>query len=241
MKKIIIFTLIFFSAFYFFEKGRSPSFKRAGKKVVYKIQAILPLVLERDIQIKLDVPFHRQEHSLSCEVAALKMVLNYHGVDVKEQDLLDSLPFDTKESRSKENIWGDPNAGFVGNIDGKMPNTGYGVYERPISNLASKYRKAEALNRGTLEEVLEHIMKGRPVIIWGTIDSGRDISWKTKDGKNIKAIFGEHTKVITGFSGTLSDPRTIYLIDPIYGKIKVSKDKFLKDWAVLDNKAVVIY
>lgn len=241
MKKVLILTLIFFSAFYFFEKDRLPGLKRTGKKITYKIQALLPLVSERDIQIKLDVPFHRQEHSLSCEITALKMVLNYYGVEVKEQDLLNSLPFAVKEPRSKENIWGDPNIGFVGNIDGKMPNTGYGVYEKPIAELASKYRKAEILNEATLDKVLAHALNGRPVIIWGVVGSGRDISWKTKEGKDIKAVFGEHTKVIVGFSGTVSDPRSIYLMDPIYGRVKVSKDKFLKDWAVLDNKAVVVY
>lgn len=241
MRKVLILALIFFSAFYFFEKDNLPGLKRTGKKITYKIQALLPLALERDTQVKLDVPFHRQEHSLSCEIAALKMVLNYHGVDVKEQDLLDFLPFDTKESRSKENIWGDPNKGFVGSIDGKMPNTGYGVYEKPIAELASKYRKAEDLSQAKLSEVLDHVLNGRPVIIWGAIGSGRDISWETKEGKEIKAVFGEHTKVVIGFSGTFSNPRSIYLMDPIYGRVKVSKEKFLKDWAILDNKAVIVY
>lgn len=213
---------------------------RISKKTAYTTTALF-LSLEKEADFKLNIPFHRQEHSLSCEIAALKMALDYYNLNVPESELLEKLAFDTKSSRSKNNVWGNPNLGFVGDIDGKMPNEGYGVYEKPIARLASQYRRARSLENATLQEILTETAKGRPVIVWGAIGSGKDISWKTKDGQSIKAVLGEHTRVITGFSGTVSDPRSIYMLDPIYGKRIVSKKSFLADWSLLDNKAVVVY
>ena len=102
----------------------NPAIQRSVKKIYYKIQNLK----EEPATIKLDVPYHRQEHSLSCEIAALKMALDYYGLKISESDLIKELVFNTKDSRSKNNIWGDPDLGFVGNIDGKIPNGGYGVY-----------------------------------------------------------------------------------------------------------------
>jgi len=238
LKKLILIALILlaFSAIYKFY-----GLERVSKNIFYKAQATLVLALDKDINIRLAVPFHKQEHALSCEIATLKMALNYYGVGVAEEDLLKDLPFDTKQPRSKENIWGDPDKGFVGNIDGKIPNTGYGVYEKPIVELAEKYRRARILQDPSLSDVLEEVAKKRPVIVWGAIGSSKDISWRTKDGRFIKAVSGEHTRLIIGFSGTVSNPKNIILLDPIYGKRVVSKNSFLSDWSLLDNKAVVVY
>ena len=129
----------------------------------------------------------------------------------------------------------------MGNIDGKVPHGGYGVYEDPIVNLALQYRDARKLENATLFDVLTEVAGGNPVIVWGFLASGKDISWRTKEGKYIKAVFGEHTRVITGFSGTPENPKTITLLDPIYGKIRMSAKGFEGNWARLGNKAVVIY
>ncbi len=191
-------------------------------------------------QVRLAVPFHRQEHALSCEIAALKMVLNYAGVAVTETELLEQLPFATTDPRSRDNTWGDPDVGFVGNIDGKIPNTGYGVYEAPIVALAQQYRPARVLTGASLTELLEEVAAGHPVIVWGTLSSGRDISWTTPEGKPVKAIYGEHTRVVVGFSGTPAVPQTIFLLDPIYGPITMLPSRFVANWELLDRKAVVV-
>ncbi len=240
MKKFLFYLIIIFCLVAFLSWDNF-SVQRVFKKILYKSQATLLLSLEKELTVNLDMPFHRQEHALSCEIAVLKMVLDYYRVNLPESKLLEGLPFDTRESRSKENIWGDPSLGFVGNIDGKSPNEGYGVYEQPIAQLASKYRQAKILQQATLSDILQEVVKKHPVIVWGSVNSGKDISWKTKEGKKIKAVFGEHARVVTGFSGTISNPKSILLLDPIYGARIFSKDKFLNDWALLDNKAVVVY
>lgn len=217
--------------------------RRIFKTGSYLTLDLLANILPSSPEIyQLNVPFYRQEHALSCEIAALRMVLAYYGVKVEEEDLLARLPFDTFGPRdTRENIWGDPDEGFVGNIDGKIPDGGYGVYEGPVQKIAAEFRRAEALVAPELNTVLEMVQAGHPVIVWGTLASGRDISWKTREGKKVKAVFGEHTRIITGFKGSSENPSTIYLLDPVYGAVRMSKDKFLKNWAVLDRKAVVVF
>ena len=212
---------------------------RVEKRVMYSAQALAPF--RKDFDVALRVPFHKQEHALSCEIAALKMALNFYGVAVSESDLLRDLPFSAKTSRGEGNIWGDPDKGFVGNIDGKIPNGGYGVYEQPIIDLALQYREAKKMEEATLADVLNKVQGGHPVIVWGSLASGKNISWLTPEDKYIKAIYGEHTRVVIGYRGTPGDPKYILLLDPIYGRVTMSKNKFLKDWALLDNKAVVVY
>ncbi len=235
---LIILIILSFGMFFYIH---SPWAQRSAKYVLYAVKKAVFKIPEKEIAIKLNVPYHRQEHALSCEVAALKMALNYYGVKISESELLALLPHDTKLPRSKNNIWGDPDLGFVGNIDGSIPNGGYGVYERPIADIASKFRKSNALNNVKLSDILTEVADKHPVIVWGTLASGKDISWKTKKGKFIKAIYGEHTRVIIGFSGTINNPKYIILHDPIYGTITMTKEKFLKNWALLGNKAVVVY
>lgn len=219
---------------------RSPRLQRAVKTVSYRLGASDTKVASRALTVRLNVPYHRQEHALSCEVAALQMVLNYAGVPVTESELILRLPFATREPRGRDNIWGDPDVGFVGAIDGISPQTGYGVYEPPLVWLAQQYRPARAVVNATLRDVLTAVLAQRPVIVWGTLASGQDVSWRTPEGKPVKAIFGEHTRVVIGFSGTVENPTAIVLHDPIYGTISMTRKKFEADWALLGNKAVVV-
>ncbi|MBI2454337.1 MAG: C39 family peptidase [Parcubacteria group bacterium] len=212
---------------------------RVEKEILYTAQALLPFRKNPDVVLK--VRFHKQEHALSCEIAALKMILNYHGVAVSEDELLRDLPFDTAGPRSKNNVWGDPDRGFVGDIDGKIPNIGYGVYENPIVDLALQYREAKKMESAALADVLNEVASGHPVIVWGSLGSGKDISWQTASGRPVKAVYGEHTRVLIGYGGAPENPKYVVLLDPIYGRITMSKNKFIKDWALLGNKAVVVY
>ncbi len=193
----------------------------------------------------LTVPFLKQKYSLSCEIASLRMALAYKGQTIDEDILIGQLPFDTLDPISTDpstgnKIWGDPYKGFVGIINGKMPVTGYGVYDKPIYDIALKYREAELLENATLRDVIREILLGNPVVVWGSLTDGKDISWYTPDGKHIKAIAGEHARVLVGFYGDPDKPTEILLVDPVYGHIRMPIEKFLKDWSLLGNMGVVI-
>lgn len=186
----------------------------------------------------LKVPFYRQEHSLSCEAATLKMLLAFHGVTVTEQELTQKVGFDPTPKQN--GIWGDPQKGFVGNIDGKMLIDGYGVHNKPIARVANQYRNALAKTGASLEDLMNELEDGKPVIIWSYLSTGKPFRWKTVDGEVINAVYGEHTKVLQGFSGDALNPTGFFLVDPIYGAVYETKEQFLKHWTALDNQMVMM-
>ena len=189
--------------------------------------------------VELPLKFHRQEHSLSCEAAALKMVLNYHGVNVSESEVIAKLPFD-QTSRSG-NIWGDPQMGFVGNIDGKMMVDGYGVYWGPLALTASSWIKTRIIKNGLAKDLVENISEGRPIIVWGYIGRGRLVTWQTPDGNKVYGIDGEHVRVVYGYTGSSDDPDGFMVMDPVYGPAYWEKAKFLRNWDSFGRTGMVVY
>lgn len=235
-------------AFAFFATGdlffrQKIQLERISKRIFYYAQNQLAQVSEweKTDVFQILVPFHPQEHALTCETAALRMALNYYSTGVTEEELLEKLSFSTIGPKTADNIWGDPDLGFVGNIDGSIfKGTGYGVYDEPIKDLAAEYRSSFVIEKANLAEILEEVKNGNPVIVWGLLSRRKPIVWRTEEGRIIEAHPGEHARVVAGFYGTVSNPTTIILMDPIYGKIRMSKEKFLSDWKVMKNRAVVI-
>lgn len=202
---------------------------------------------------KLRVPFLRQEHALSCEVATLRMALAYRGVTVSEAELLTAVGVDPAPRRGSVwglprgaprsgAEWGDPNEAFVGDVDGIMPRTGYGVHAGPIGRIAGRYRTAEVIENGTATMLTDAIANGNPVIAWGFIPGhGRPLAWRTLGGKEIRAVDGEHTRVVIGYTGTREEPTGFFAIDPVYGEQYWKTEKFMENWEPLGRTGVVIY
>lgn len=197
---------------------------------------------------KLPVVFDAQDRALSCEAATLKMALAYRGTAVTEDDLVERIGFDpTPRSVVRGGkdmgviVWGDPDEAFVGNIDGVMGKTGYGVHARPIARAAGAYRRVAVIERGTPEVLARAIADGNPVIVWGFIGRGRPLAWQTLAGKTVRAVNGEHTRIAMGYTGTADAPTGFFLMDPIYGEQYVALDDFLKNWDALGRQGVVVY
>lgn len=189
-------------------------------------------------QVRLPVSFHRQEHPLSCEIATLKMALQAHGIKVSEHELISKLPFDRTPKR--DGIWGDPNKGFVGNIDGRMLVDGYGVYWDPIANIGNEYAHTTILQHGSAQDLARHISEGNPVIIWGYYGRRAVYTWQTPAGDMIKAVNGQHTRIVYGFDGTVDNPTRFYLIDPLSGHLSWSTDELMHNWSSLNHMGVVV-
>lgn len=189
--------------------------------------------------VELPVKFYRQEHSLSCEAAVLRMVLNFHGVDVSESEVIQKMPFD-ETSRSGD-VWGNPHLGFVGNIDGKMMQDGYGVYWEPLSLTASNWMGVQIIKNGTVEVLVKNISEGKPVIVWGYIGRGKPVSWQTSDGTKISGIDGEHTRIVYGYKGSAENPDGFMVMDPSTGPSYWEKSKFLHNWDAFGRMGIVVY
>lgn len=193
--------------------------------------------------VLLPVKFDKQDHALSCEVATLKMALAYRGVEVDEFELIQKVGFDPAQKTKSNGVftWGDPQKAFVGNIDGKMFVTGYGVYWLPIARVANDYRETIVFENWSEANLISELEHENPVIIWGYLGSGKLTSWKTEDGKEIHAVYYEHTFVVRGFSGDAREPSGYFVIDPIYGETFFARDAFLKKWDAFGRSGVVVY
>lgn len=191
--------------------------------------------------VKLPVPYSHQEHSLSCEIACLKMALNYQGAHVGEPELIKLMPFD---ATTKENgVWGDPSQAFVGDIDGDSGTTGYGVYWEPIAKVGQHWRKTKIIENGSVQELTANLLAKRPIVIWGYSGTGvfKKNDWNTKSGKTVTAISGEHTRVVTGFVGDPQNPEAFFIHDPYFGEIIWSREELEKNWQSLGNHGVVVF
>jgi len=188
----------------------------------------------------LNVKFDRQDRPLSCEVAALKMALAYKKVKVSETQLMQIVGYDKTPKRN--GVWGNPNKGFVGNIDGWQNGTGYGVHWYPIRRAARKFRPADTYSWMTVQDLTRQIDKGNPVIIWGTFRSStaKYDPWRTPDGILIKAWRGEHTRVVVGYRGTAKNPRLFILMDPITGRTVWTTAQLKANWGRFINSGVVV-
>lgn len=206
--------------------------------IFFAAAAALLLPVSTDASVRLPVQLHRQEHSLSCEVATLKMALDAHGVVIPESELIAKLPFDPTPKDG--GVWGDPNKGFVGSIDGAMLVNGYGVYWDPIAAVGDGYADAEVIRHGSASDVARHLADGNPVIVWGYYGRRAVYNWRTSAGATVKAVNGEHTRIVYGFDGTVENPTRFYLIDPIDGHMSWSTEEFMHNWSALNHMGVVV-
>ncbi len=188
---------------------------------------------------KLAVPAYLQKYTLSCEIASLRMALNFRGANVSEDDIIPKVGQDPTAHRGQ--IWGNPNQAFVGNIKGTQMKDGYGVHWAPIAKAAKNWRNAQDFEGWTIEQLTAEILKGNPVIIWIYSHYGTPTSWTTPDGISIYAVRDEHAVVVVGFVGPANNPTQLIINDPLVGQVYWSRSSFDKKWDIFKRSGVVIY
>lgn len=192
----------------------------------------------------LDVPFHRQEHALSCEIASLRSALLTAGLDVPEAILLSALPHDPTEKSTDAQgnlIWGDPDKGFVGDIDGRMPSTGFGVHAPALKQVAQLYAVVHDMRANDAAALTAAIDRGNPVIVWSALgDTPSPLTWKTPEGKTVNTALYEHTLVVAGYKGSAAAIESVYVVDPLTGLREESWKEFTWRTGFLNHQALEI-
>lgn len=188
---------------------------------------------------KLAVPMYLQKYTLSCEIAALVMALNYRDLHVTEDEIIDKVGKDP--TPHKGNIWGNPNSAFVGNIKGTQMADGYGVHWAPIAKAARLYREAQDFQDWNIGQLTLAIENNNPVVVWIYSHNGTKTSWKTPDGIDIYAVRDEHAITVVGFVGPPNNPTQIIVNDPLIGQVYLSRAVFDKKWDIFGRSGVVIY
>lgn len=188
--------------------------------------------------VKLDVPLVKQKRPLSCEAAALTSALNYFGANVTEEKIINQMPFD-KTVKSAD-IWGDPDSGFVGDIDGRSIKSGYGIYWKPVAKLSSGWKKADWFINGSVKDITDQINQRRPVLIWiSALQNAEIIFWNTTSGKRVRALQDQHVIVVNGYEGSALHPVGFYVMDPDEGMRFMDYNDFIARWDRFERPAVV--
>ena len=195
-------------------------------------------VPEKTVSSRLVVPIIQQQFRNNCETAALSMLLASAGVAqdqvVLQEQVAKAEPLDPEIGAGGEEIWGDPNLGFVGRYDGGGPAGGFGVFQGPILDLASRFANPADLTEVKPEAVYRRLLAGHAVMTWIGLSDGPYSTWTSPAGKEVTVNFGEHTVLLTGIAGD-----RVFVNDPIDGQKKVwTRDEFEAKWDLLGNRAI---
>lgn len=182
----------------------------------------------------ISLPIVKQALRNNCETAALSMLLRVQGIRVAQLTLQRQLPA-ARPRDPQGNVWGDPTRGFVGRPEGGGPAGGFGVYEAPVSALASQRgARLKRLSGGSPSLVYRSLLRGEPVMTWVGLSDGPFRTWRTPTGKTVVGNFGEHTVVLTGLSRA-----GVRVHDPLTGTVKTwTRSDFELMWARLGRRAL---
>lgn len=209
---------------------------------------------------------------LSCEATSLRVALTKFGVSATESEIMTHVTYDTPlvkecsdgspvKRRSTDSsyykkyycetgnlVWGNPDVGFVGNINGSMLGTGWGVNPGPVTTAAKIYRPDSYNATGVpYTQLITEIQKGNPVLFWfadATKTKNRGYSWVDKNGIPVFGVWN-HVRTAVGYGYDKRNGKllNIYFYDPSRispGVKRVSIDSFKSQYKSFGYKAVVV-
>gem|GEM_PF-1074628 len=152
----------------------------------------------------LSVPIILQESPLSCECAAIRMVLAaLFGSAPSEKELLECMP---RNPNPYLGFRGDP-YGRNRFPDGSINWDNYGAYapvvaetlNRCVLRPSGKEFEALAVSGASYEQVSKAVLDGYPVIVWvAKRPSPETTNIDTPEGP-VRLVFGEHVWVVVGY------------------------------------------
>lgn len=209
---------------------------------------------------------------LSCEATVLRIALASKNISTTEDELMSLIGYDTPtvkrcsddspvlttdtdSPRAKiyfcatGNLeWGNPDYGFVGDVNGTMLGTGWGVFPPKVADAAKTFLPNSYNATGLeLSSVYAEIMSENPVLIWNVnsrFTASRGYSWKDTRGNEVTGVW-DHVRVTVGYRyNRKSKSMTgIYLYNPsptYHGVELWGMDKFAREWQSSGYKAVVV-
>lgn len=176
-----------------------------------------------------NVPFINQypNYPTGCESVALTILLNYYGVVVTPDDIIEVLPKGSLPYSKNGKVYGgNPEVEFIGN---PYSLNSYGVYEKPIAEVANKFKSGITIATGTeFDEILKIVGSGKPVIVWTSMSLAKPYisrSWIYEPtGETIYWKANEHAVVIIGYT-----PSKVIISDPIGGTVKYQSRSIFKE------------
>lgn len=190
-----------------------------------------PVVLPSSALIT-NISSKAQDLPLDCESRVAVDWAAYFGYRIDEHDFFNHLP-------KSDN----PDAGFVGNVNGtwgKIPPHDYGVHAEPVAALLrDRYGVPAYAHRSmSFERLKTEIAANRPVYVWivgGGSNYHFEIPVYYTSSDNHRSIVApyEHTVMVIGYSET-----NVTILDG--GKTYTpSNFQFLASWSALENMALI--
>ncbi len=194
----------------------------------------------------MQVPYHRQQYSRSCESASLRMALAYKGIYVEDMDVVRAAGYNPKNPDWQNRIWDNPYEMFVGYIDG--PNAGYGMYAEALAKAANHFgRTTKVLHNPSMSQLAGEVLSGNPVVMWGYINNTvpKLSYFTTWAGDRVPIYSNEHARTITGVVGSENSPIGFYVHDPLSGRANeywpIEKlQKHMSIFGGISNQALVV-
>lgn len=216
------------------EKGKE------GVKSVNKIQ-----IEKVSTEKRIDVPLFSQLPELprGAAVTSLSMLLQFEGINVEKMELSKKVKKDTTPMTFQHGKihFGNPNIGFVGDMY-SYRQPGYGVYNKPIQELAEIYlpRKVVNLTGSDFTKIINSLNHEKPVWIitnrtYKQLDATQFDTWETPKG-DIEVTYKEHS-VVTGY-----DESYIYFNDPLTFQKdqRAVKSDFIAAWEQMGKQAITV-
>ena len=157
--------------------GRFIEYRNDNYETVRQTTSLVPAVW--GIRPTLDITWlyepYIQKYSLSCEIAAVKMVMQSLGTKKTEEAIIKKIPVFSWPMTN--GVWWDPDQEFVGYITGTQGwKTGFGIYEFPLLRYVKNEGFTVSRNNNIIDPVmdpkkeltklLEGIKNGSRVILW---------------------------------------------------------------------------
>ncbi|EST10669.1 C39 family peptidase [Sporolactobacillus laevolacticus] len=188
--------------------------------------------------VQIDAPEIQQKPELprGCEVTSLAMLLQKAGLHIGKMELarkIDKVPY------YQNQLFGNPNAGFVGSMD-DISKQGFGVYHEPLAKLGRQYLPSRIidLTGRSFDSVIAQLQDGIPVVVitnvtFKPLPQNAFHLWHTNEGK-IKVTNQEHAVLVTGY-----DKNHIVFNDPLGKKNETADRKaFIDAWQQMGSQAI---
>lgn len=193
-----------------------------------------------DVEL-LDVQNILQKPDLPAgpEITCLAIVLNYFGEYVDHVFLTENYLTIAEPGTAS------PFDAYLG--DPKVAQGSYGCYAPVLVDAAERYlrdrrntrNKVVDVSGSTLEELLDYVKEGIPVIVWGTtnlVESKVTAEW-VLDGKLIQWKGYEHCTVLMGYN---KNKGTVIVADPLRGIVEFDMQKYFRRYQEQYMSAVII-
>ncbi|MBR5048216.1 MAG: C39 family peptidase [Erysipelotrichaceae bacterium] len=173
--------------------------------------------LQRKTELDVIEFCQHPDYPTGCESVALYMLLEYYGVEVTPDQIIDLLPKGPQPYQDASGVWhgGNPEREFVGD---PRSSHSFGVFNAPIAQVAEHFLPGVRTVKGaTVDDLLTILDAGSPILAWYLIDPARSVvyrcHWLDEKGETVRWPGGEHAVVLCGH-----DDIHLFYRDPNTGK-----------------------